>query len=430
MIPSLNKYIIELDGVCYKYDGKQFDQIPNLSNIDHDCFLISDLGSSSSRAMIVESDIRYAELMVRKKLMESGEFDEPITIITHWKKSKGRNSTLIFFTTLPTRILNQYQNNLAAQDVCVALFPLYSVLHRVIQKSQSPKPVAVLFQHNRFGDLLIGTRKQIYYANRCVSFDSSDEQIKTLWETIHREIKTAEGDHGIKVEKLLYIDWVDSTPLPMPGEDIGFQYVSLPKETIQVNNDSMERSFLTAARMVSVTNSISVPIDKTAYVLKKITPMANILCALLILLLTGAYFTVTHRTQQLDNNIVQTRHELVTIQNQMPRLPAAVDYQDTLAFVKKLAVYRVTPSFQSVLNDLSASWFEEMKLETLKINYSSTSIQLELFGKISTSFNAAYNGYQRFLDTLKKRGYFIAENRFDTEIRDSQFFIKLSRRIP
>jgi len=71
-----------------------------------------------------------------------------------------------------------------------------------------------------------------------------------------------------------------------------------------------------------------------------------------------------------------------------------------------------------------------MKLETLKINYSPTSIQLEIFGNITTSFNSAYKGYQNFLRTLKKRGYVITENRFDTEIQDSQFFIKLSKAIP
>ncbi|RPJ80108.1 MAG: hypothetical protein EHJ94_07135, partial [Deltaproteobacteria bacterium] len=283
MITSSPNYIIELDGICYRLNNKTLEQIPNLSNITDDCFLISDLGLSSSRTMIVDSDIRYSELMVRKKLMESGEYDEPVTVITHWKKTKGRNSTFIFFTSLPTRILSQYQNNLASQDNCVLLFPLYSVLYSVIQKNQSKKPVAVLFQHNRFGDLLIGSNREVFYANRCVSFDSSDEQIKTLWETIERDIKTAEADNGIKIEKLILVNWLDSSKRPMPDENILFEYSSLPKEVIHFCNKPLELSFFNAVRMESICNSISKPMDKTAYLTKRITPLANILCILLLL---------------------------------------------------------------------------------------------------------------------------------------------------
>ncbi len=430
MITRPQKYIIELDGICYKLNGKILEQIPNLSNITDDCFLISDFGLSNSRTMIVDSDVRYSELMVRKKLMESGEYNEPVTVITHWKKAKGGNSTLIFFTSLPTRIFSQYQNNTSSQDGCIILFPLYSILYSVIQKNRSNKPVAVLFQHNRFGDLLIGTRREIFYANRCVSFDTSDEQIKTLWETIERDIKTAEADNGIKIEKLILVNWLDSSKLPMHDENTHFEYSSLQKEVIHFCNEPLELSFFNAVRMESIRNSISKPIEKAAYFTKKITPLANILCVLMILFFTGACLFSANRTQQLDKTIIQTRREIIEIQKQIPILPETVGYQDTLSFVKKISTYRETPSFQFVMNDLSSTWFAEMKLETLKINYTSDSIQLELFGKISSSFNSAYKGYQNYLHTLKKRGYHLTENRFDTEIQNSQFFIKLSRAIP
>jgi hypothetical protein len=71
-----------------------------------------------------------------------------------------------------------------------------------------------------------------------------------------------------------------------------------------------------------------------------------------------------------------------------------------------------------------------MQLESMRIDYSASGIQLEIFGKITTPFNTAYKGYQNFLHTVKNRGYAITENRFDTEIQNSQFFIKLTKAIP
>ena len=32
--------------------------------------------------------------MVRRNLQETGEFDEPVTVITHWKKKKGNRKSL------------------------------------------------------------------------------------------------------------------------------------------------------------------------------------------------------------------------------------------------------------------------------------------------------------------------------------------------
>ena len=50
-------------------------------------------------------------------------------------------------------------------------------LENYTKRMRSAEPVAVVFQHNRFADLVIGTSKKVYYANRCVAFDTSDEQI-------------------------------------------------------------------------------------------------------------------------------------------------------------------------------------------------------------------------------------------------------------
>ncbi len=84
----------------------------------------------------------------------------------------------------------------------------------------NPKdPTAIIFQHNRFADLIVGTKNKIYFANRCVSFDTSEEQIGSLWQTLQSDIDTVEVENKIHVGKIITLSWIDSKILPeWPGE--------------------------------------------------------------------------------------------------------------------------------------------------------------------------------------------------------------------
>jgi len=48
--------------------------------------------------MTVEVEPKYAELIVDRKLRESGDFDESVTVITHQKKRKGSKTTVFFYS--------------------------------------------------------------------------------------------------------------------------------------------------------------------------------------------------------------------------------------------------------------------------------------------------------------------------------------------
>ena len=56
-------------------------------------------------------------------------------------------------------------------------------------------------------------------------------------------------------------------------------------------------------------------------------------------------------------------------------------------------------------------------------------LTLEIFGRINAPFEVAHKGYQRFVSLMKSKDYVVVENRFDTEISDSQFLVKFTKGI-
>ena len=108
MTKNPGRCAIELDGITYLCSGAGIEYIDDLKDIEGDKWLVSDLHGSISRTMTIEAPAKYTEVMLRKKLQESGEYDEPISVLTHWRHKKERNTTDVFFTTVPTRIYDRY----------------------------------------------------------------------------------------------------------------------------------------------------------------------------------------------------------------------------------------------------------------------------------------------------------------------------------
>ena len=219
MMTKDKTYIIELDGIVCSLAEDRLEEISDPKGVKGDKWFISDIPGTVSRVMTIEAPYKYVEVMLRKKLQETGEFDGPISIITHWKKKKGKGATDIFFSAIPTDAYFQYLEQSKEAEDLMMVFPVSSVIYSVLKNIRPEKPVAVIFQHGRSADLLVGSHKRVYYSNRNVAFDTSPEQIAVLWGTILHDMKGVEEDNKIEIDKIVLLSWIDSQEKEDWGED-------------------------------------------------------------------------------------------------------------------------------------------------------------------------------------------------------------------
>ncbi len=429
MFKEKKQYAIELDGVTYGFSGDQLKQVVDLKDIKGDAWLITDMQEAISRTMTVDAAKKYVNVIVRKKLQELGEFDDSVSVIDHWKKKKGANTTEIFFSALPSRLLSRYFELSREHEDNIIIFPLYSVLFDVLKQIKPQGPVAVIFQHNRFADLIIGTGKKIYYANRCVAFDTTKEQIANLWETVKADIDAAERDNRIKVTKTFLLTWIDSGLLPEWSSDTQREIYSFENEAITYNSEVKNISFLTALKTLSGRESISPPVEKVLYYTRRFAGYFNLVIFIAALLFTGGYFYINHRADVKADEAKKVERKIDMIHFDIPSGVKEEKLKNTIKFVKQLDSYKSSPSYKKVINDISSSISRNMKFNVVKLDYSGSELQLEVFGRIEAPFNMAHKGYRDFLTSLKQRGYSVSESRFDTQIRNSEFMIKLKKRI-
>ena len=428
IFPPRKKYVVELDGQTLKYEDGRLTFLQDYSDLAGDCYLITDMQEGIAKTMTVEAPIRYVELMVRRRLQEAGEFEEPVTVLTHWKKTRGKNITDIFFTAIPTRLSLYYTENLCESPHAVVVFPIQTLLYNTLLRLKSRKPVALVLQHSRFADLLVGTYRRIYYAIRCTAFDDSDEQLLALWESVRSEIQMAENEYRIKIVKMHVLNWIDSGPLPKWDDQVGIDLIPFFTDDLLFEEEVFSTSFFAAAKKLSFFQSISTVKEKLFFAA---SIWASVLTIFLLLTAFGLWGAVLHysiRTQELTRRTETLEQEYIQQRSKIPVLSSTKDYRPTLNFVEGLAAYERMPNYKQVISDLASAMSTGMMLEVLTLTYSANELKMELYGPIKTPFDQAHASYQRFLKIAEQKGYTITESKFDTVIDESKILVRLVKK--
>jgi hypothetical protein len=429
MFRKKRAYAIELDGNLYRVSGNRLERIVDLKDLEGDYWFVSDMQEVISRTMTVEVEPKYAELIVDRKLRESGDFDESVTVIAHRKKRKSGKTTDIFFSALPSRLYHSYFDQIHLHEHSILLFPLSSILYGVLKCARSAKPICVIFQHNRFADLIIGCGKKVFYTNRFVAFDDGKDQIASLWETIRNNIKEVETDNRIQLDQIILLNWIDSGAPPDWPENTEYRVQALENEEIHFNGDIHHISFLTAVDRQSAAGAVSSLMDKARYYAGRFTSYGMAVFLAVSLLLLVGNFWYRQQSDFLQKKLHTLESKIAGIQLNSPKTVSLEELDSSIAFLKDLSFYRRAPAYKTIMNDIADGFAVDMVLETLKMDYTPNEILVEAFGRIRAPFKNAYKGYQRCLRTLNGKGYFVTVNHFDTQIKDSQFLIKFGKKL-
>lgn len=419
--------LIELDGQLYHWQGDDLTPIADLRSLAGDKRLVTDFQESLSRVMTVEGPLKYSELLVRRKLQESGEFEEPVRIITHWKKKRGKNTTDIFFTAVPTRLASFYFDELRTQAHITLVFAVGGILWEVIKRSRSKAPVAVVLRHDRFAELLIGSSARVYFSGRCVAFDSAEEQIQALWETVRSDIEAVANEHRIEVARIVHLNWLAADESPAWPEQWRKRLVTFGQQPVRLEEKIQSLGWLGAVNLPSAWGSVSAGTERALYYTRRWAPWFNLGMLLALLVLLAGMVRCQHQARSLEarQTTLQRQFRQVPIDRSMPVVSA--DFTPALDFVQELSRRRHTPSYQQVINDLTQASFAALQLQRLKVEYAPARIGVELYGVIKAPFGQAHAGYQVFLQKLERLGYLVEENRFETQISQSKVVLKLSR---
>jgi hypothetical protein len=422
------QYVIELDNAVYSLKESNLSSVKDLKEINGNKRVISDLHDTVSRTVNVQAPQKYAEIVVRKKLLDSGELDGTAAVFTHWKKQNEGMATDVFFTAMPSRLVEHNFDRIKKDEGCVLLFPLYTVLYAALKDISPEEPIAVMFQHNRFVDLIIGTKEKIYHAHRCTI---PDQQNVSMWDMAFSEIAAAEGENSISVDKYYLLTWIDSIPLPELSEKIRKKLFFFEEEPVMYNDEIYHISFTRAVRMLKASGPccISPLTEKISCYSEKCLPILTLFLFICTLFLAGGYFFYNQRSKHLGKTAAELKNKMSLIRSEINKTDAEIDHKDTLKFVQSIYVAKRSLPYKKIINDVSSILSEDMNLDSMNLDYRSESVRASISGRIELPFDSARKEYQSFIKKLKKMKYKIRNDDFKVKVNKYNFNVIFEKQV-
>ncbi len=423
------KYVIDLDESIYRLINNNLNPVSNdFAHVSGCKILVTDFsGTSASGGMTVDANIKYAEAMVARKLQDDGDFDEPVSIITHSKKKTGKNRTEIFFTAVPSRIYLQYLDKINEHEDLLIMLPVTSLLIDFARQLPHKDPTAVVFRHGRFADLVVADKKRIYHITKCVAFDTTKEQILNLWKSIEREITVVSEEKNTCAGKIIYLNWIDTVQDEPFFDNFDTDCFVFADEPVFTDDNICNISFTRALKMCSPLKGIAPHNGKLFYYSEKMYPCIAAMLIILIFAMSSGYFVYRSKAVTLEQKISLIQGTINSMKHQTETvIPVKYDYLKAVKFIDSLFYIRHLPSYRKIINDISSGLYPCTRINDLKIDYSDRAVRVSLTGVIDAGFNSAYKAYEDFLASLTADGYSIDKNIFNTEIQTSEFNLNFS----
>ncbi|MBF0418151.1 MAG: hypothetical protein HQL86_07885, partial [Magnetococcales bacterium] len=407
-ISESDAWIVDLDGLTHRLTYGRAEPLPDLSLIQGDTWIVSDFGGAMARFMTVEAPLAYAELVATRRLQESGEAQEHARLLTHWKRARGKTSTELYFTLVEGERLRLHEDRAHDDPNHQLLFSVHLLPYQLLRQQPKDRTVAVLFEHDRHVDILLGRAGQVLAASRISSYGSGRAAKENQAESVAQELRALLIGAQTRLNRIVHFGWLlgegtdeneraaeqQHLQSALWCEEVG-RILQVPCDILpaQILKRSDEGFVVSAIpslmSSLKLSDTSSSPVDRLQYqaqrLLPNLLPFAFGLTVLLVLI--GVWLNT--KAALLDSEARRIDREL-TVATTKPEPPDPA-LGKMVTFVDTLARLRETPSWQEMLKELHDALggrkilFDQVMIE----QEDPAKVQMTLKGRIAALFPVA-----------------------------------------
>jgi hypothetical protein len=263
-----------------------------------------------------------------------------------------------------------------------------------------------------------------------VAFDTSPEQIQNLWETVRTDIHGVSREHGRTIHQVHLLTWATSQPLPQWSDPDAPELVRLDEQPIRLDHQAGKASLPYWLVHTPATGAITTAADRVCLGARRVLPFVNMLLLLLTLICAGGGIHYQRQALDLQRQVDGLRQNEAKLKNWPAVASSQEAYKPIMVLLEQLWRSRALPGYSQLLRDISTGPGSDLQLEVLKADYDDRKVQIEAFGTAHAPFEVSYKAYQGLQQQLRRRGYAIAEEHFETRIDRSDFMIRYAKELP
>lgn len=474
-----DQLVLEIDQRTVQFSRKGALPLESVAQVKGDKWFVTDFGAGAPGLATVEAPVAYAEMVLLRKLRERGEAGENARVLAHWKQVRGTNSCELLYTLVEGDAIRHYEDMAREDEYHHLLFASNALLYAILKNHWQDKTVAVLFEHDRHVDCLVGRSGKVLAADRYTSYSTDSKQnlvdqlteelqavakaahspinriVHLLWST-GRELPVATGpvatEHrsgfGAATEKTAEhslsfgsssrksgasagleaaqaaIGWVSRLAQHLEAEAVPFK----PDYHALAGDEYLLTSITAAIPHLRPRNSSSPTLAHWLYLAQRFLPrVAMGAWAVIGLLFAGAIWL------QQGANALESEKNRILAASGYEVAPLVVDpgYKEAVAFADTLDRLQSAPSFHKIMEELSSSRKGKLAFEKLRLEFDGElNASLHLAGRIGTPFEQSNQDHENFIATLNNLGFQVVQERNTTDIRTLDLTLKMKRGQP
>ncbi len=200
--------VVEREGSLFRLTAGGLEPISGLDALDGDTLLVTDFGGlAQSRVSRVEARARYAHLLLRRQLLESGEIDGAVEIFIHQSRRLGKGSEL-FFTWIPANAFQRYRQMVADFPHNLLLYPMTLLPAAQATGRRGGEAVVALLPYGRSIDYVVAARGRVLHSGQVVAFDENEASLEGAREMAGAALSQAQEEGGFSLAAAQLIPWM------------------------------------------------------------------------------------------------------------------------------------------------------------------------------------------------------------------------------
>ncbi|MBF0588536.1 MAG: hypothetical protein HQL53_05365 [Magnetococcales bacterium] len=467
-----DKLVLEIDGEIFFMRRRRIQNITDVHEIRGDKWVITDFGSAEPQLISVESPQKYAAQVAQRRMQEQGDITGEAMVFPHWMQSRGQGVTQMMITAMDRDKHTPHENRAEEDNFQELLFSVNSLMLGCLNHYGARKHVAILFQHDRHVDILVGKGGKVLGATRVSAFGRDADAILALADSVQLELKNMAEEGRYKLDKMVYFCWLmgheegstrTATPTFATFGASDDSTITKTKETGETGWASQDGSLtpeqnrmMRAEWVVNMGKKMEVEyevlkphmydISGEAWVVASIpqvlrhltdrqtvsgsTPLMRYRAqrilpwlALGVWLLAGGLYWSSLYVQRsvlaMEQKAIQLQ-DLSVVQQKI--VPVDPTYKDVLAFSSTLDKLKDAPSLRAIFVELTLARKGKMYFKEVEITYDENKRPVvTIQGMIRNGFRDAIRYHEGFIGSLRSRGYVPTKSDFTTDVNEVLF---------
>jgi hypothetical protein len=425
----------KLPPTVLEYGGEKFlmadNAIRQMKSINeyyrHFTYVLDFQESLSVGVTDLHSELKYADVMLRKHLEEQGEMGRDDVAHIYAKSRKGKNETNVFYQVYPRQRYQALLQAYEGYDPGFTIQDSFGLLFGLLRSLGKKQPRVLAMRMRESIVLVAGRGENVLSARRIMMLGDDENSLTEGLFALQREMEPIRHALGDEIEA---IDWIEPLTRSLKWKPHPAWKVPLKLWPVVELENPEGRYYSALPTIVGRVNKTTALGPKEERVLRPLELGEKWLWAALLLLVIGlgaGMVYLLRTSNEVEEANVALLRQIKMVEQRMPKLPhyQSKDLKPVLAMADTINLAAYAPSPAELWNRLAATKPTAVRIDEVSATYRLAGTDVALRGEVELGLAHAQRVYAEYLEALQNAGFRLVAQSIRLDIQGNQFNVAL-----